>query len=89
MIKDKIYALVVDDKKINVKKIALIIATIILVIELIMIAINSLEIIKQHKVYQQYEAQIMALAKQEEDKQVEIERKKQEKIPKLTRRRKK
>lgn len=71
-------------KQLNIKKITILVLIIITVIGLSIIIRNSVEIIKQHKVYEQYEAQIMALKKQEEDKLAEIEKKRQEKIPKLT-----
>lgn len=84
MPRDKIYRITINEEHINRKKIVIVILMIIVVIGLMMVARNSMEIIKQHKVYKQYEAQLAALAKQEEDKQVEIEKKRQEKIPVLT-----
>lgn len=74
--------------RLDTKKIIILILMIIVIIGLIMIAQNSIEIVKRHKVYEQYEAQIIALKKQEEDRKAEIEREqeriRQEKIPKLT-----
>ncbi len=74
------------------KKIIILILMIMVIIGLIMIARNSMEIINRHKVYEQYEAQLIALKKQEEDKKAEIEKEqeriRQEKIPKLTDKRK-
>lgn len=80
-------------RKLNVKKVILVILLIICVIGLVLLARNSIEIIKQHKVYEQYEAQVIYLQKQEEEKQAKIkeaqEKAKQEKLPKLTEERKK
>lgn len=78
-----------NEKQITYKKIIIFILLIIVTIELAMVAYNAIEIIKQHKVYEQYEAQLAALEKQEEIKQAQIEKRMQEKMPKLTRRRKK
>lgn len=71
-------------RKINIKKIVTIVLIIIVIIGLILVTEECVEIIKQHKVYEQYEAQQIALKKQEEDKLAEIEKARQEKIPKLT-----
>lgn len=80
------------NNQLNIQKICIIILIIIVTIGLIMVIKNSVEIMKQHKVYEQYEAQIIALKKQEEDKKAAIEREKEkireEKIPKLTQKRK-
>lgn len=84
MVKDKIYKITIDEKHLNTKKIAILLLIVIVVVGLIMIAKNSIEVIKQHKVYEQYEAQLATLAKQEENRQAEIEGKKQERTPKLT-----
>ncbi len=77
--------------QLDIKKIIILILMIIVIIGLIMIAQNSMEIIARNKVYEQYEAQLIALKKQEEDRKTEIEREKerirQEKIPKLTQKR--
>ena len=54
-----------------------------------MIAKNSIAIIKQYKIYEQYEMQLAVLQKQEKEKVAKIEKEKQEKIPKLTQERKK
>lgn len=74
--------------QLNIKKIILILLIILVLIGLIMLAEKSAEIIKQHKVYKQYEAQAIALQKQEEYEQAKIEKQKekmrQERIPKLT-----
>ena len=84
---------IIDKKRIEAKKIAFLIFMVILIMGLILVAENSRKIMSQYKVYQQYEAQIIALNKQEEYKKTEQERKrkevKQEKIPKLTKERKK
>lgn len=78
--------------QLDVKKIIILILMIIVIIGLIMIAGNSMEIVTRNKVYKQYEAQLIALKKQEEDRKAEIERERerirQEKIPKLTEKRK-
>lgn len=76
------------NNQLNIKKIALIVLIILVVIGLIMVAEKSVEIMKQHKVYKQYEAQVIALQQQEEYEKAKIEKQKekmkQEKIPKLT-----
>ncbi len=75
-------------RKLNVKKVVLVVLLVICAIGLILVAKNSIQIIKQHKVYEQYEAQVIFLQKQEEEKQAKIKEKeekaKQEKLPKLT-----
>lgn len=87
MLKDEMYPIKVIDKNVdNIKK-AILVVLVILILVLILITKNVFGIIQQHKVYKQYEAQLITLFKQE-DKKAEIEKKKQEKIPILTRRRK-
>lgn len=76
--------LVRTKKQLNIKKVIIVIILILTVIGLIITVQNVTEIIKQHKVYEQYGAQILALKKQEEDKLAQIEKRKQEKMPKLT-----
>ena len=76
------------DKPSEMKKIVVLVLLLLVLIGLIIIAKNSMEVIDQYKVYEQYEAQLMALQKQEEDRQAEIEKRRQEKIPKLTQERK-
>lgn len=80
------------NNQLDIQKICIIILIIIVTIGLIMVTKNSVEIMKQHKVYEQYEAQVIALKKQEEDKKAAIEREKEkireEKTPKLTQKRK-
>lgn len=92
MVKDKIYGITITEKKrINTKKIVILLLLVMVAIGFILVAKNEIESIKQHKVYEQYEAQLASLAKQEEIKQkeVEVEKEKKQKIPTLTRRRKK
>lgn len=84
MVKDDIYKITINEKHLNTKKVAILVLMVIVAIGLIMIAKNSVEVVKQHKVYEQYEGQLVALDKQKEDKQIENQEKKQEKIPKLT-----
>ncbi len=84
MIKDKIYKITIDEKHLNTKKVAILLLIVVVAVGLIMLAKNTTTILKNHKVYKQYEAQLGALAKQEESRQTEIEEKKQERIPKLT-----
>ena len=78
---------VTNEKQITNKKIIICILLIIVTIELAMVANNAIEIIKQHKIYEQYEAQLATLQKQEEMKQAQIKKRMEEKMPKLTRRR--
>ena len=81
------YQLVVR-RKINKKKVIVLIFLLITLIGLIIILKNSIEIINEYKVYEQYEEQLAILKKKEEEKQEEIkkeqERIRQERIPKLT-----
>lgn len=87
MVKDDIYKITINEKHLNTKKVGILVLMIIVAIGLIMIAKNSIEVIKQHKVYEQYEGQLAALDKQKEDKQIQNEENKQEKqakIPKVT-----
>ncbi len=84
MVKDEIYKITIKDEHINIKKVAIIILIIGVIMGLIVISKNIVEIIKQHKVFKQYESQLIALNKEEEDKQAQIAKKQQEKIPKLT-----
>lgn len=86
-----LYQIVSIDKQFNIR-IVIIILLLIIMIGLFMIVKNSIEIIDEYKIYQQYEAQLLALQKQEEDKQVEIGKRKQaieqSKKPVLTQERK-
>lgn len=92
---DDIYKINIKEH-LDIKKIVILILMIVVVIGLSMVAKKSIEIMNQHKVYKQYEAQLATLKKQEEDKQVkqeeikkEQERIRQERTPKLTQERKK
>lgn len=80
------------NKKINKKKIAIIILCFFILICLIITINNCIKVMEGYKVYKQYEAQLQSITFQEEQKQVKIreekERKRQEKIPKLTQERK-
>lgn len=80
-------------KQIDITKRVILIFLVIVVIGLVLIAKNSIKLINQYKLYEQYEAQLISLQKQEEDKQAQIEamqeRIRQERIPKLTEERKK
>lgn len=84
MVKDKIYGITISEKQINTKKIAILILLIIVAIGLILVARNAIEMIKQHKVYKQYEAQLATLAKQEEVEPMGEPKEKVENMPKLT-----
>ncbi len=93
MPRDKIYGITIGEqtKKLNTKKVILLVLLLIVTLVLIMLAKNSVEIIKQSKIYEQYEAQMIALAKQEEDKlakEQKEEKEKKEKLPQLTQDRK-
>ena len=75
-------------KKINKKKIFILIEIIITAICLILIAKHSIKTINGQKVYKQYETQLKSILYQEEQEKAQIkaeeERKRQEKIQKLT-----
>ncbi len=93
MVKDEtenvdIYQLTTVEKKLNVKKVIIIILIIVILIMLLFITKRATYIIKQHKVYEQYEAQLAALKLQEEQRLAELEKIRQAKIPKLTQTRK-
>lgn len=75
-------------KKINIKKVAIMILIFIIVIMLMVITSRATYIIKQTKMYEQYEAQLAALKVQEEQRLAELEKIRQSKIPKLTQTRK-
>lgn len=82
--------MITAEKPINTRQIVTTVILILLVfilIGLIMIAKNSLSIISEHKIYEQYETQVAVLQKQEQERQAKIEKKKQEKMPKLTQKR--
>lgn len=74
--------------KIDVKKILIIVMIIVAIVALIFVISYSINSIKQYNAYKEYEAKLIAHKQEEERKQAEIaadqERKRQEKIPKLT-----
>lgn len=76
--------MITTDKRSDTKKIVVLVLLLLVLIGLIIIAKNSIEVINQHKIYEQYEAQLMALQKHEEDRKIQIEKKKQEKKPIIT-----
>ena len=78
----------VNYKKLNIKKVIIMILIFIILIMLLFITKRATYIIKQHKIYEQYESQIIALKIQEEQKLAELEKIRQAKIPKLTQTRK-
>ena len=84
MIKDKIYKIAINEEHINLKKIAMIIGIVIIVMGFIAITVNCIQLIQQEKVYLHYDAQLITLAKEEDEKPAERERKTHERIPKLT-----
>lgn len=91
MVKDKeddmdIYKISIN-VPINKKKIIIMFFIFLIIIGLFIIAENSINLIKQHKVYERYQAQLATLQQQEKEKQIELEKKRQEKIPKLTQQR--
>lgn len=91
MVKDKeddmdIYKISIN-VPINKKKIIIMFFIFLIIIGLFIIVENSINLIKQHKVYEQYQAQLATLQQQEKEKQIELEKKRQEKIPKLTQQR--
>lgn len=71
-------------KSINKKKIIISILIIISIICIILIVNNITKTVEGYKVYQQYEAQLNSLKYKQEQKLAEIEKKRQERIPKLT-----
>ncbi len=84
MARDEIYGITINDKRLNRKKILILVLTTIAIIGIIMVSKNSTQTLKMHKVYNQYEAQIESLAKQEEYKKEDKKEQKQEELPKLT-----
>ena len=76
-------------KSVNKKKIIISVLIVISIICIILIVNNITKTIEGYKVYEQYEAQLNSIKYQQEQKQAELEKKRQEKIPKLTDERKK
>ena len=75
--------------KIDKKKITIIITIIVLLLCICLTINNIRNIIIGHKVYEQYEAQINFIKQEEIRLAEEAERRRQEKIPKLTEKRNK
>lgn len=73
-----------NKNNLNKKKIIISILIVISIICIILIVNNIKKTIEGYKVYQQYEAQLNTIKYQQEQKQAELEKKRQEKIPKLT-----
>lgn len=86
MVRDDIYKITITDKRINTKKIVLLLLAIILLIGVIVVVKNSVKSIQKNIVYEKYEEQLAGLREQEKEKQVEANRQeeKQTKIPQLT-----
>lgn len=76
------------NKRNKIQKILIMIFLLITIILLILIMQNILQVFQRNKEYKQYEAQLLEIKKQEEEKQAQIasekERIRQERIPKLT-----
>lgn len=74
--------------KLDKRKIFIYIAIILLIICVFLTVNHITRTVSEYKVYKQYEAQFNAIKQQEEEKQVKIaeekEKKRMEKIPKLT-----
>lgn len=75
--------------KLDRKKIFIIIMIILLILCICAVINNIAKVITGHKMYKQYESQMNSIKYQEEKLAEETERKKQEKIPKLTEERQK
>lgn len=73
----------------QILKIVILILLVFILIGLLMIAKNSISMIREYKIYEQYETQLAVLQKQERERQAKLEKRKQEKMPKLTQERKK
>lgn len=88
MPRDDIYKIETNDKIKIDKKLIIILAIILVLIVLILSMNNIIKIIKSGQVYREYEEQLISLQKEEEKKkiaeEVEKERIRQSKIPKLT-----
>lgn len=84
---------VIEEHKLNKKKVLFVILCIIILILLILTIKYCIRTMEEYKVFKQYEAQLQSIQHQEQEKQAKIqaekERKRQEKIPKLTEVRKK
>lgn len=87
-----IYKLNVN-QKLDKRKILIIILIILSFLCMILTGNYITKIVKEYKVYKQYEAQLNSIQHQEEEKKIKIseeaERQRQERIPKLTEVRKK
>lgn len=74
--------------KINKSKVLIVIISVLIIILLIIILMYTMDTIKKYNIYQQYKSQLITMQEKEKEKQEEIakelERKRQEKIPKLT-----
>lgn len=77
-------SLIVLEKKINIKKVLILIAIIIILILLIIAIINIINIQNYKKSYEQKIKQLQLMKQEEVKIKEEIEKKKQEKLPKLT-----
>ncbi len=79
---------IVEEHKLNKKKVLFVILCIIVLILLILTIKYCIRTMEEYKVFKQYEAQLQSIQHQEQEKQAKIqaekERKRQEKIPKLT-----
>lgn len=84
---DNVYK-IETDKKIDIKRLFIIIGLIFIVIILISISKYAINSIKIYNEYKQYQLQLEILKKEEDDRQAKIaaeeEEKRQAKIPKLT-----
>ena len=76
------------NKKINKKRILILLGCICILLCLILIIKHSIEILNRYTIYKQYETQLQSIIYQEQQIKAEEERKRQEKIPKLTNERK-
>ena len=74
--------------KINKSKVLIVIISVLIIILLIIILMYTMDTIKKYNIYQQYKSQLITMQEKEKEKQEEIakelERKRQEKILKLT-----
>lgn len=66
-----------DEKKVKIQKIFIMISLFLLIITLIFVIQNILQMLQKNKEYKQYEAQLLAIKRQEEEKQAQIEAEKE------------
>lgn len=83
-----VYIIKIEDDTQKKKTIIIILMVLLLIVELVLIIFNIIQVIQKNKVYNEYNSQLITIQKQKENDDAKIaeekERKRQEKLPKLT-----